>query len=115
MSRYSSFLGRVVDVTYRAGDICLPASGKFVGDSGRSIFLEQHFEQHGQLKNFRWEIPYSCVVRLEESERFAVPAPQSIAALHEDALSSFEEARTAATPSADDASQPILASRAKTA
>jgi len=42
MARYSAFLGRFVDVQYRAGDICLPASGTFVGDSGRSIFLEQH-------------------------------------------------------------------------
>jgi hypothetical protein len=67
MARYSVFLGRSVDVQYRAGDICLLASGMFVGDSGRSIFLEQHYEQHGQPKNFRWEIPYPCIVRLEES------------------------------------------------
>jgi len=70
MARYSAFLGRFVDVQYRAGDICLPASGTFVADSGRSIFLEQHYEQHGQSKNFRWEIPYQCIVRLEESESF---------------------------------------------
>jgi hypothetical protein len=70
MARYSAFLGRPVEVQYRAGDICLPASGTFVGDSGRSIFLEQHYEQHGQPKNFRWEIPYQCIVRLEEIETF---------------------------------------------
>jgi hypothetical protein len=68
MARYSAFLGRAVEVQYRAGDICLPASGTFVADSGRSIFLEQHYEQLGQLKNFRWEIPYPCIVRLEEVE-----------------------------------------------
>ena len=68
MARYSAFLGRAVDVQYRAGDICLPASGTFVADSGRSIFLEQHYEQLGQLKNFRWEIPYQCIVRIEEAE-----------------------------------------------
>ena len=67
MARYSAFLGHAVEVQYRAGDICLPASGTFVGDSGRSIFLEQHYEQRGQPKNFRWEIPYQCIVRLEES------------------------------------------------
>jgi hypothetical protein len=81
MARYADFLGRFVDVQYRAGDICLPASGTFVGDSGRSIFLEQHYEQHGQLKNFRWEIPYQCIVRLEEAERVLKPdrslAPQA--------------------------------------
>jgi hypothetical protein len=68
MARYSAFLGRTVDVQYRAGDICLPASGTFVGDSGRSIFLEQHYEQRGQAKNFRWEIPYPCIVRLESAD-----------------------------------------------
>src|ERR1700681_4541135 len=66
MARYSSFLGRRVEVHYRAGDILLPASGTFVADSGRSIFLEQHLEQRGQMKQFRWEIPYQYIVRLEE-------------------------------------------------
>lgn len=51
---------------YRAGDILLPASGTFVADSGRSIFLEQSFEQRGLQRNFRWEIPYQYIVRLEE-------------------------------------------------
>jgi hypothetical protein len=66
MARYSAFLGRWVEVHYRAGDILLPASGTFVADSGKSIFLEQHLEQHGQNKQFRWEIPYQYIVRLEE-------------------------------------------------
>src|SRR5437879_10705624 len=66
MARYSSFLGRRVEVQYRAGDILLPASGTFVADSGRSIFLEQSFEQRGQHKHFRWEIPYQYLVRIEE-------------------------------------------------
>jgi hypothetical protein len=121
MSRYSSYLGRAVDVMYRAGDICLPASGMFVGDSGRSIFLEQHFEQYGQLKNFRWEIPYSCIVRLEESETFAASAPEAIAALenratlHEEAsISSSHEPATVPASSAI-SPQPVLASRAKNA
>jgi hypothetical protein len=66
MARYSAFLGRRVEVHYRAGDILLPASGTFVADSGRSIFLEQHLEKRGQRKQFRWEIPYQYIVRLEE-------------------------------------------------
>jgi hypothetical protein len=66
MARYSSFLGRRVEVHYRAGDILLPASGIFVADSGRSIFLEQSFVQRGQQKHFRWEIPYQFIVRLIE-------------------------------------------------
>jgi hypothetical protein len=53
-------------VQYRVGDILLPASGIFVADSGRSIFLEQNFEQRGQHKHFRWEIPYQYLIRIEE-------------------------------------------------
>jgi hypothetical protein len=66
MARYSVFLGLQVEVQYRAGDILLPASGTFVGDTGRSIFLEQNLEQRGQHRHFRWEIPYQCIVRLAE-------------------------------------------------
>jgi hypothetical protein len=66
MARYSGFLGRRVEVHYRAGDVLLPASGTFVADSGRSIFLEQSFVQRGQQRHFRWEIPYQYIVRLEE-------------------------------------------------
>jgi hypothetical protein len=66
MARYSLLLGRSVEVHYRAGDICLPAVGTLVADSGRSIFLEQHYEQRGQEKHFRWEVPYQYIVRIEE-------------------------------------------------
>jgi hypothetical protein len=64
MAHYSSFLGRRVEVQYRASDTLLPASGIFVADSGRSIFLEQSFEQRGQHRHFRWEIPYQHLVRI---------------------------------------------------
>jgi hypothetical protein len=74
MARYSAFLGRRVEVQYRAGEILLPASGTFVADSGRSIFLEQHFEQRGQHKHFRWEIPYQYLVRIEEKPDAGVSA-----------------------------------------
>jgi len=66
MARYSAFLGRKVEVHYRAGDICLPAFGTFVADSGRSIFLEQRFDHMGTQKSFRWEVPYQCIVRIEQ-------------------------------------------------
>ena len=75
MARYSAFLGLLVEVQYRAGDILLPASGTFVGDTGRSIFLEQNLEQKGQHRHFRWEIPYPCIVRLVEK-----PEPEASAA-----------------------------------
>ena len=74
MARYSAFLGRRVEVQYRAGDIVLPASGVFVADSGRSIFLEQNFEQRGKHGHFRWEIPYQCLVRIEEKPEPGVTA-----------------------------------------
>jgi hypothetical protein len=77
MARYSAFLGHRVEVQYRAADIVLPASGIFVADSGRSIFLEQHLMQRGQQKHFRWEIPYQYVVRIEEKAE--PPAALSVA------------------------------------
>ena len=67
MARYSALLGQRIEVHYHAGDILLPATGTLVADSGRSIFLEEHFCQHGRVKNFRWEIPYQCITRLAES------------------------------------------------
>ncbi len=91
MARYSAFLGRRVEVQYRAGDILLPASGTFVADSGRSIFLEQHFEQRGSEKHFRWEIPYQYIVRLEEkSEPTQATASNSSASSQASAAPSAE-------------------------
>lgn len=66
MAAYSHFLGCTVKVQYRVGDILLPASGTFVGDTGRSIFLEQHLEQRGKRSYFRWEIPYPYVHSIEK-------------------------------------------------
>jgi hypothetical protein len=81
MARYSAFLGRRVEVQYRAGDILLPASGTFAADSGRSIFLEEHFEQRGQEKQFRWEIPYQYIVRIQElDDDGASPNPTTASA-----------------------------------
>jgi hypothetical protein len=66
MARYFALLGRRVEVRYRAGALFLLADGTLVADSGRSIFLEQHFSRQGREKNFRWEIPYQHIVRLTE-------------------------------------------------
>ena len=103
MARFSAFLGRRVEVQYRAGDILLPASGTFVADSGRSIFLEQNFEQRGQHKHFRWEIPYQCLVRIEEkpdsgASANAAPTPAKPTSVPEvpAAAKSDEEPRSAA-------------------
>jgi hypothetical protein len=77
MASYVNFLGRRVTVSYRVGDVLLPASGTFVGDSGRSIFLEQHLEQRGRLNYFRWEIPYPCIHRIAAEEGQAEPVTTS--------------------------------------
>jgi hypothetical protein len=66
MARYSALLGRRVEVTYRAGDILLPATGSLAADSGKSIFLEESYQQKNNVKTFRWEIPYPCIVNLNE-------------------------------------------------
>lgn len=65
MAAYPHYLGSTVTVQYRLGDILLSASGVFVGDSGRSIFLEQHLEQSGKRNYFRWEIPYQNILSIE--------------------------------------------------
>jgi len=67
VAAYSHLLGHNVTVHYRAGEILVPATGTFVGDSGRSIFLEQHVEQRGKRNYFRWEIPYRCIHRVDEA------------------------------------------------
>jgi hypothetical protein len=67
MCRYHELLGRRVEVQYRAGDVILPATGWLAADSGKSIFLEEKLAQRGQVKTFRWEIPYSCMLSLDEN------------------------------------------------
>ncbi len=124
MARYSAFLGRRVEVQYRAGDILLPASGTFVADSGRSIFLEQHFEQRGQHKHFRWEIPYQYLVRIEEkpdagasTKGDSVTATPKIKLEASVASKLDDQPRSAAAAASDDGASGLLppAHRPKTA
>ncbi len=56
-----------MEVQYRAGDVILPATGWLAADSGKSIFLEEKLVQRGQVKTFRWEIPYTCILSLDEN------------------------------------------------
>jgi len=74
MARYSDLLGRRIVVTYRAGDIILPATGNLAADSGKSIFLEESYQQQGNIKTFRWEIPYPYIVELNESPEIPRPS-----------------------------------------
>jgi len=76
MARYASLMGRRVEVHYRAGEITLPATALLVADSGRSIFLEEHYVLRGRTQTFRWEIPYSCILRLEESVKPNKPSKE---------------------------------------
>lgn len=77
MARYSSLISRRVVVTYRAGDIVLPATGQLAADSGKSIFLEERYRQRGTLKTFRWEIPYNCILELNECPEIPPPYASS--------------------------------------
>ena len=111
MARYSAYLGRKVEVHYRAGDVCLPASGTFVADSGRSIFLEQRFEQRGLERTFRWEVPYAYIIRIEELP--SEPAPARLpfldaAAVEKAAASSPEPADSKAKAAAAGGGSSIL-------
>ena len=115
MARYAAFLGRSVEVQYRAGDICLPASGTFVADSGRSIFLEQHYEQHGQSKNFRWEIPYQCVLRVDESETLREAATTKPAQPHGSPAAAARELQASAAHASGGVSLLPIAQRPKSA
>jgi hypothetical protein len=76
MARYANMLGKRVEVHYRAGEVTLPATALLVADSGRSIFLEDHYVLRGRTQTFRWEIPYSCILRLEESRKPVKPSQE---------------------------------------
>lgn len=121
MASYASFLGHEVTVSYRVGDILLPASGILVADSGRSIFLEQHLEQHGRKNYFRWEIPYQYIQRIVEADATAVEEELPVSnAKPETGAQSTEESRErpssmAAKASAGSAGILPLSHRPKTA
>ena len=74
MARYSSILGRRIVVTYRAGEMYLPATGQLAADSGKSIFLEESYRQQGKVRTFRWEIPYPSIVELHECPEIPRPS-----------------------------------------
>ena len=93
MARYSALLGRRIQVTYRASDIILPATGNLAADSGKSIFLEESYQQQGSVKTFRWEIPYLCIIELNECPE--IPNPS--ASLNTPREAATEPARESAT------------------
>jgi hypothetical protein len=86
VAAYSQFLGYRVTVRYRVGEMLLSASGTFSADSGRSIFLEQHVEQRGSRKYFRWEIPYPYIHHIETAADTETVKPAKRQFLIDDAV-----------------------------
>jgi hypothetical protein len=80
MARYSALLGKRVEAHYRAGDMQLSTNGVLVSDTGKAIFVEEHFSSGGKEKTMRVEIPYAYVIRVAEARAEAtqprgVPKP----------------------------------------
>lgn len=74
MAEYAAHIGSRVEVHYRAGEMSLSATGILAADSGRSIFLEERLELEGSKKQFRWEIPYSSILRIVVNMPASAPA-----------------------------------------
>ena len=94
MARYSGLLGRRIEVIYRAGDILLSATGNLAADSGNSVFLEERYQHQGDVKTFRWEIPYPCIVQLNE----CAEGPRPSASVNAPRETSTESAPEHGTP-----------------
>jgi hypothetical protein len=75
MDRYSSLIGKRVEVEYRAGDLHLSAIGTLVAVKEKSIFLEDRITQGDKSKTVRTEIPHINVIRIVESPAPPAPAP----------------------------------------
>jgi hypothetical protein len=82
MDRYSSLIGKRVEVEYRAGDLHLSAIGTLVAVKEKSIFLEDHMKQGDKNKTMRTEIPHVNVIRIVESPAPPAPTPSSSPASH---------------------------------
>ena len=74
MTRYSSLLGRRIEVVYRIGRrsgtawaaVHLLAVGELLADSGELIFVGQRLDQQGSTTVSQLKIPYACIVQLNE-------------------------------------------------
>ena len=75
MARYPALLGKRVEAHYRAGDMQLSTIGTLASDTGKAIFLEEHFSSGGKEKTMRVEIPYSHVIRVVEVRDEATRPP----------------------------------------
>jgi hypothetical protein len=77
MGRYSALLGKRVEAHYRAGDMQLSTTGTLASDTGKAIFVEEHFSSGGKEKTMRVEIPYAYVMRVAEA-RDEATQPRSV-------------------------------------
>jgi hypothetical protein len=77
MARYSALVGKRVEAHYRAGDMQLSTNGTLVSDSGKAIFVQEHFSSGGKEKTMRVEIPYPYVIRVAEM-RDEEPRPRGV-------------------------------------
>ena len=68
MAHYPALIGKRVRALYRAGGLYLTACGSLVGESVRSVFIEERFSRNGKEKMFRIEIPHRCLLRIAESK-----------------------------------------------
>lgn len=80
MARYTAFLGKRVEVHYRAGELQLSTIGTLVSDTGKAIFVQERFSSGGKEKTMRVEVPYAYVIRVTEareepSQSRVVPKP----------------------------------------
>lgn len=66
IARYSSLIGKRVEVHYRAGELQFSAHGTLTSDDGEAISVEEHFVQEGKKKTLRVDIPYAYVIRIME-------------------------------------------------
>jgi hypothetical protein len=76
MPAFSLFIGKRVEVRYRAGEVQMTATGTLALDSGVLIRLEDRFTQSGREKTVRIEIPYSSIIRIRE----IIPQPAPVTA-----------------------------------
>jgi hypothetical protein len=82
MGRYTSFVGKRVEVDYRSVDVHFFAVGVLVSDTEKSICLEDRFSSGGKDKTIRFEIPYTYVIRVVEvhstNQGSAVPVLRTV-------------------------------------
>ena len=75
-----------------------------MGDTGRSVFLEQHLEQRGKSSYFRWEIPYPYIHSIE---KVAEPVTEKSPALAGPALPKVAAAAAGESASGSASNHPL--------